>query len=47
MSAKDGLYYCAECTKGDNERCGEPYIHREHQLQGINYCPHHEIALCC
>ncbi|MGE7114175.1 TnsD family Tn7-like transposition protein [Lysinibacillus sp. NPDC047702] len=42
---KDGLYYCAECAKSDNVQYGEPYIHREHQLQGINYCPHHEILL--
>lgn len=42
---KDGLYYCAECAKTDNAQYGEPYIHREHQLQGINYCPHHEVPL--
>lgn len=38
---KDGLYYCAECAREDDAKYGEPYIHREHQLQGINYCPHH------
>ncbi|HFJ9429042.1 TnsD family transposase [Bacillus cereus group sp. BceL293] len=42
---KKGLYYCAECTKFDVEQFGEPYIHREHQLQGIDYCPHHEVQL--
>ncbi|MBS4192851.1 TnsD family transposase [Bacillus sp. FJAT-49705] len=42
---KDGLYYCASCTKGDLEQYGEPYIHRKHQLQGIDYCPHHEVLL--
>ncbi|MED1679105.1 TnsD family transposase [Bacillus subtilis] len=42
---KDGLYYCALCAKADLEQCGEPYIHREHQLQGIDYCPHHEVPL--
>lgn len=42
---KDGLYYCAECAKADNAQYGEPYIHREHQLQGIDYCPHHEVPL--
>lgn len=42
---KDGLYYCAECAKADFDKYGEPYIHREHQLQGINYCPHHEVPL--
>ncbi|MGC4378316.1 TnsD family transposase [Fictibacillus sp. Mic-4] len=42
---KEGLYYCAECARQDNDIYGEPYIHREHQLQGINYCPHHELPL--
>ncbi|WP_419885301.1 TnsD family Tn7-like transposition protein [Paenibacillus sp. B-A-8] len=42
---KDDLYYCAECAKADDAQYGEPYIHREHQLQGINYCPHHEVSL--
>ncbi|MFA2811723.1 TnsD family transposase [Bacillus mycoides] len=42
---KAGLYYCAECTKSDVEQFGEPYIHREHQLQGIDYCPRHEVQL--
>lgn len=42
---KEGLYYCAKCAKSDSEKYGEPYIHREHQLQGINYCAHHEVQL--
>lgn len=42
---KDGLYYCAMCAKSDSDKYGEPYIHREHQLQGISYCAHHEIPL--
>ncbi|GLC89705.1 TnsD family Tn7-like transposition protein [Lysinibacillus piscis] len=42
---KDGLYYCSTCAKADAECYGEPYIHREHQLQGIDYCSHHEIPL--
>lgn len=42
---KEGLYYCAECAKQDDEKYSEPYIHREHQLQGITYCPHHELPL--
>lgn len=42
---KDGLYYCSLCANEDIEKCGEPYIHREHQLQGIEYCAHHEIKL--
>ncbi|WP_436865818.1 TnsD family transposase [Bacillus fungorum] len=42
---KLGLYYCPECTKSDVEQFGEPYIHREHQLQGVDYCPHHDMQL--
>ncbi|OJE40240.1 transposase [Bacillus tropicus] len=42
---KVGLYYCPECTKSDVEQFGEPYIHREHQLQGVDYCPHHDMQL--
>lgn len=42
---KDGLYYCSKCAKADAEKYGEPYIHREHQLEAINYCSHHEIKL--
>lgn len=42
---KEGLYYCALCAKSDAEKYGEPYIHREHQLQGISYCAHHEVPL--
>jgi hypothetical protein len=42
---KEGLYYCPQCAKLDVEKYGEPYIHREHQLEGIDYCPHHEQKL--
>ncbi|MGE7307415.1 TnsD family transposase [Priestia megaterium] len=42
---KDGLYYCPECAANDIEQHGEPYIHREHQLQGIDFCAHHELKL--
>ncbi len=42
---KNGIYYCAICARSDTEQYGEPYIHREHQLQGIDYCPHHEVLL--
>lgn len=38
---KDAIYYCSVCAKDDIERFGEPYIHREHQLQGVKVCPHH------
>ncbi|MED3825864.1 TnsD family transposase [Priestia flexa] len=42
---KESLYYCTSCAQDDVEQYGEPYIHREHQLQGIDYCPHHEMPL--
>ncbi|WP_146550782.1 TnsD family Tn7-like transposition protein [Rummeliibacillus suwonensis] len=42
---KKWLFYCSECAKNDIEQYGEPYIHREHQLQGIDYCSHHELKL--
>lgn len=42
---KNGLYYCPQCAKSDLDRYGEPYIHREHHLQGIDICAHHELLL--
>lgn len=42
---KDGLYYCPLCAEGDIKKYGEPYIHREHQLQGIDLCAHHYLRL--
>ncbi len=38
---KDNIYYCSACVREDIEKVGEPYIHREHQLQGVLVCPHH------
>lgn len=45
ISKKQGLYYCSKCANNDINIYGEPYVHREHQLQGIDYCPHHESIL--
>ncbi|QFG01262.1 transposase [Psychrobacillus glaciei] len=42
---KNGLYYCSQCANEDIEKYGEPFIHREHQLQGIEYCAHHGLKL--
>ncbi|WP_276916563.1 TnsD family transposase [Aneurinibacillus aneurinilyticus] len=42
---KDELYYCPQCVRNDIESFGEPYIHREHQLQGIDICAHHHLLL--
>lgn len=42
---KSGIYYCSNCASEDIERYGEPFIHREHQLQGIDYCANHKCKL--
>ncbi|WP_067842646.1 TnsD family Tn7-like transposition protein [Amphibacillus sediminis] len=42
---RDGLYYCSRCAQSDIDTYGEPYIHREHQLQGIDICAHHYLQL--
>ncbi|WP_368657329.1 TnsD family Tn7-like transposition protein [Metabacillus halosaccharovorans] len=45
ISRKQGLFFCSKCANNDINIFGEPYVHREHQLQGIDYCPHHELQL--
>lgn len=42
---KNGIQYCSRCVEEDINTYGEPYIHREHQLEGILICPHHKIIL--
>ncbi|NFG38427.1 hypothetical protein FDB30_16390 [Clostridium botulinum] len=42
---KGSIFYCQVCAKNDIEKHGEPYIHREHQLEGIILCSHHGILL--
>lgn len=42
---KDSIFYCSICSSQDIEKYGEPYIHREHQLEGIILCPHHGVLL--
>lgn len=42
---KTGIFYCPICAAKDIKEKGEPYIHREHQLEGILLCPHHGILL--
>lgn len=37
---KKGIYYCHSCAKEEIQDYSEPYIHREHQLQGVFICPH-------
>lgn len=45
ITRKPGLFYCSKCANNDIKTYGEPYFHREHQLLGIEYCPHHESML--
>ncbi|WP_242654507.1 TnsD family Tn7-like transposition protein [Clostridium butyricum] len=42
---KDSIFYCPRCAGEDIDKYGEPYIHREHQLEGIILCPQHGIIL--
>lgn len=42
---KDSILYCPICAGKDIDKYGEPYIHREHQLEGIILCPHHGTIL--
>lgn len=42
---KKGIFFCRKCVSEDIERYGEPYLHREHHLLAIYYCPHHEQHL--
>ncbi|WP_414151437.1 TnsD family Tn7-like transposition protein [Acetobacterium carbinolicum] len=42
---KKSILYCPICAENDIKKYGEPYIHREHQLEGITWCAHHPIAL--
>lgn len=42
---KDSIFYCSICASKDIEKHGEPYIHREHQLEGIVLCHHHGVLL--
>lgn len=45
VDTKKGIFFCTNCVIDDIERYGEPYIHREHHLPAIYYCPHHEQLL--
>lgn len=39
------LRYCPLCIKEDNQKYGEAYWHRVHQLPGVYFCPVHEIPI--
>ncbi len=36
---------CPECIKEDTDTCGEPYLHRKHQLPGVCVCEKHKTWL--
>lgn len=36
---------CLDCIHADIEDHGQPYIHRTHQVPGVNACPHHQSRL--
>ncbi|MBP1863665.1 mRNA-degrading endonuclease HigB of HigAB toxin-antitoxin module [Clostridium tetanomorphum] len=37
--------FCPECVKEDQERFGELYWHRIHQISGVFVCPKHKVLL--
>jgi hypothetical protein len=37
--------FCPECLKSDLNNYGETYWHRIHQIQGVIFCPIHQIPL--
>lgn len=39
------IRYCAECVRTDDERFGQAYWHRVHQLPGVWICPIHRRVL--
>ncbi|KAF0813930.1 hypothetical protein IGB42_01609 [Andreprevotia sp. IGB-42] len=42
---KKGAWYCESCINQDLEKYGMSYWHREHQLQGVDWCYLHGSAL--
>ena len=42
---KDFLCFCPACTTEDINTYGEAYWHRLHQIQGVLYCPKHQIKI--
>lgn len=39
------LRFCPVCLTEDQERFGEPYWHRTHQVPGVEVCPVHGVFL--
>jgi hypothetical protein len=42
---KDYLSFCPECVIEDDFLYGETYWHRLHQIQGVLYCPKHQVRI--
>jgi hypothetical protein len=45
LLSKNQIKYCLNCAIQDISKYGEPYFHREHQLQGVLLCPHDGFLL--
>lgn len=41
----EDLRYCPVCMKNDNQKYGEVYLHRTHQLAFVTCCPYHGSKL--
>lgn len=39
------LKSCPSCRAEDTATCGETFWHVSHQVEGVNYCPKHSLAL--
>lgn len=38
-------HLCVDCLRGDRDDWGQPYIHRAHQIPGVQVCWRHEARL--
>lgn len=45
IESRPAMALCLECVRADQSRGGVAYWHREHQLPGLGYCPHHGTPL--
>ena len=49
VGASGKTYLCVDCLRCDRDEWGQPYIHRAHQIPGVQVCWRHEARLlsCC
>lgn len=45
LCRKNYVYYCPICCQNEIKEYGEAYIHRNHQLQGVDVCEKHSCLL--